>query len=116
MATIRDTGAGLKSTSTPADRIASNSTTLAAGTAGYGVCVTNAASGFSAASPYNGSCDTGSNHAVGALTLLDQTILSASGPVSSAFGDILTKASISSTTVAHTDYVDTMTIIVTATY
>lgn len=115
-AQVSDLNGGLKSTSVPGDTITSGSATLTAGVAGHGVCVTNASGGFTAASPYNGSCDTSTNHAVGIVTTSPQTFCSSSGPVTDAYCDILTKASISTTTPAHTDYADTMTFIVTATY
>ncbi|MFA5854258.1 MAG: hypothetical protein WC866_04190 [Patescibacteria group bacterium] len=107
---------GLASSSVPGDVIASNTATLVAGTAGYGVCSSNAQNGFSASSPFNGSCDTSTNHAVGGLTTTNQTIWSAPGFVTNAYGELLTKASISSVTPAHNDYRDTLTITVTATY
>jgi len=108
--------ASLKSTSTPADFIASATATLAAGTSGYGFCSSNAQNGFTAVAPYNGTCDTGSGHQVGGIATVDQTIWSASGPVTDAFGELLTKAAISSTVPAHNDYVDTLIITVTGTY
>ena len=106
----------LASSSVPADTIDSATTTLVAGTAGFGLCVTNAANGFSATAPYDGACDTSTNHAVGGIATVNQTILSATNPVSSAYGDILTKAAISATIPAHDDYVETLTLTVTGTY
>lgn len=106
----------LKSTSTPADTIDSATTTLVAGTAGFGICVTNAANGFSATSPYNGTCDTTTGHAVGGIATVNQTVLTATNPVNQAYGDILTKAAISSTIAAHDDYGETLTLTVTGTY
>ena len=113
---IRDENGGLASSAVPTDLIASNSATLVAGTAGYGVCSSNAQNGFTATTPFNGSCSAAGNHAVGALTTSNQTIWLASGFVTNAYGELLTKASISSVTPAHTDYRDTLTITVTATY
>ncbi|WKZ28702.1 MAG: hypothetical protein QY323_04155 [Patescibacteria group bacterium] len=113
---IRDANAGLASNGTPADVIASNTATLVAGTAGYGVCSSNAQNGFTATTPFNGSCDTTTNHAVGALTTANQTVWFSSGFVTNAFGELLTKAAVSSVTPAHNDYQDTLTITVTATY
>jgi hypothetical protein len=115
-ATIQDVSANLKSTATPTDTLPSTTATLVAGTSGYGVCSSNTANGFSAASPFNSSCDTSTNHSVGGLTAAAQTIFSASGAVTNAFGDILTKAAAASSVQPHSDYVDTLTIIVTATY
>jgi hypothetical protein len=108
--------AGLASSSVPGDAIPSNTATLVAGTAGYGVCSSNAQNGFSGTTPFNGSCDTTTNHAVGGLTTSNQTIWFAPGFVTNAYGELLTKASISSVTPAHSDYRDTLTLTVTATY
>ena len=112
--TVKDANGGLASTGTPADKITSSNATLTAGTAGYGVC-SSAASGLTAQAPYNGSCDA-TNHAVGSLTASPQTVYFASGAVTNAVGDLLTKASISGSTAAHSDYADTMTLVVTGTY
>jgi hypothetical protein len=81
-----------------------------------GICVTNAENGFVANAPYDGTCNTTTGHDVGGIATVSQTILSASNPVSSAFGDILTKAAISTTVAAHDDYVETLTLTVTGTY
>jgi hypothetical protein len=114
-ATVRGGGTGLTSTSQPADVIDAVNATLVAGTEGYGVCSQNAQNGFTASAPFNGSCD-GSNHAVGPPTTTPQTIYTASGAITDAYGDVRVKAAISSTTPAHNDYSDTLTFIVTATY
>ncbi len=113
---IKDDNAGLASNSVPTDKINSVSATLTAGTAGYGVCSSNVGNGFSASAPFAGSCDTGANHAVGALSTTNKIIWSAPGFVTNAFGEMLTKAAISSVTPAHNDYQDRLTITVTATY
>lgn len=113
---IRDANAGLASNSVPADVIASNTATLVAGTAGYGVCSSNAQNGFSVAAPFNGSCNTIGNHEVGGLTATDQTVWYAPGFATNAYGELLTKASVSAVTPAHNDYQDTFTLTVTATY
>lgn len=112
----RSLNAALKSTSVPADTIPSATSTLTAGTRGYGFCSSQAVNGFTAHSPFNGSCDTSSGHAVGGITTTDQTLWSASAPVNNAYGELLTKASISATVPAHNDYVDTLTLTVTGTY
>ena len=112
----KSSNAALKSLTTPTDTIPSETETQAAGNSGYGYCSTNAASGFTASSPFNGTCNTGSGHAVGAITTSYQTIWSSSGPVNRAYGDLLTKASVSTTIAAHTDYRDTLTLTVTGTY
>lgn len=112
----KSTNAALKSVSTPADLIASGTATLTAGASGYGFCSSNAQNGFTAAAPFNGTCDTSTGHSVGGIATTDQTLWSASGPVTNAFGELLTKAAISSTVPAHNDYQDTLIITVTGTY
>ena len=112
----RSLNGALKSTSTPADKIQSATTTLVAGSTGYGFCSSQAANGFSAVAPYNGACDTSTNHVVGGMATTDQPIWSAAAPVNNAYGELLTKASISATVPAHNDYADTLTLTVTATY
>ncbi len=113
---IKDDSNGLASNSVPGDVIASNSATLVAGTAGFGVCSSNNQNGFGVSAPFNGACDTTTNHAVGAVTTSNQIIWSAPGFVTNAYGELLTKASISNVTPAHNDYQDRFTITVTATY
>lgn len=112
----RSANAALKSASVPADMISAGTSTLVAGTAGYGFCSSNAQNGFTAVAPYNGSCNTTTNHAVGGVTTTDQTVWTASGAVNNAYGELLTKASISTTVPAHNDYQDTLTITVTGTF
>lgn len=112
----KSTNAGLRSTGTPGDIIASGTESLTAANEGYGVCSSNAQNGFTALSPFNGTCNTGAGHSVGGLTTTDQTIWSINGPVNNAFGEMLTKASISGVTPAHNDYADTLIITVTGTY
>jgi hypothetical protein len=112
----KSTNAGLKSTSVPADIIASATATLTAGSTGYGFCSSNAQNGFTAVAPYNGTCNTGSGHQVGGIALTDQTIWSSTGPVNNAFGELLTKASISATVPAHNDYADTLIVTVSGTF
>lgn len=115
---VEGTGANgaLASLSVPADAIPSQTETLAPGDPGFGLCVANAQNGFSAAAPYDGSCDETTGHDVGAIQTSPQTILFAASPVNNAFGDILTKAAISNTIAAHDDYAETLTLTVTGTY
>ncbi len=110
------TNTGLASVSTPSDKIASTTATLTPGVSGYGYCSSNAQNGFTASAPFNGSCDLATNHSVGGMTAARQAIWTASGPITNAFGELLTKASISTTTPAHGDYQDTLTLTVTGTY
>jgi len=112
----KSTNGALKSVSTPADLIASATATLTAGSSGYGFCSSNAQNGFTAQAPYNGTCNTGSGHQVGGIATVDQTIWSAPGPVTDAYGELLTKASISTTVPAHNDYQDILILTVTGTY
>lgn len=108
--------AALKSLSVPTDAISSTSETLTAGDPGYGFCSSNAQNGFTAQSPFNGTCNTSTGHAVGGITTSDQNFWTSTGPVNNAFGELLTKAAISGTVPAHNDYRDTLTITVTGTY
>lgn len=109
---------GLKSTSTPADYIASATTTMAAGTANYGLCV--ASSGlveFARATAYNTTCSlaSGTNAVVG-LTSTVADILTSTVPVSAGHAEIVVNAAISGSTPAHTDYTDTLTFVATASF
>jgi hypothetical protein len=125
--TVRSQNASLASTSSPGDTIPSSSTTLVAGTAGYGLCggsggsdtgrdsTTPVGAAPARSSPFNGSCST-SGHAVGALTTSPQTVWSVTDPTQNAFVRIFIKAAISSGTPPHTDYTDVLTFIATATY
>ncbi len=115
---------GLVSTSTPADKIASSTATLAAGTAGYGVCVTSTGTGsptqtsgatFTAVSPFASTCDA-TTHQVGGLTTSAQNILTASSAINVAKAAVRVKAAISALTPAHNDYTDTLTFIATGTF
>jgi hypothetical protein len=114
--------AGLASTSVPADVITSASTTLSAGSEGYGVCVFSITEGatspssFLSSSPYNGSCDKSGNHAVGVVDTTSRTIMSSSGELQTGSSEVLVKASISTTTASHNDYTSTLTFIATPTY
>lgn len=111
---------GLVSTSVPADNIGSADGTQANGTENYGLCVATAAlSGFTIAGSYSG--DTcalngeGTNVITG-LTTSAANMLSTTGPVAAAHAEVVVNAGISGTTVAHSDYADTLTFIATATF
>jgi len=109
-------GGQLASVSTPADVIPSTTATLQPGTTGYGFCSFNAANGFTAAAPFDGACD-GTHHEVGAMSSTEQVVWSSGPtPLVDAYGDLLTKAAVSAVVPAHTDYEDTLTVIVTATF
>jgi hypothetical protein len=93
--------------STASYRIPSSSTTLVAGTEGFGI---QASSGTATiASTYN---QTG--NVVGGLQLTYQTLASNTGPVTSETVTITHKAAISALTVAGSDYQDTLTYRITA--
>lgn len=114
--------AGLASVSVPADVIASASATLSAGSEGFGICVfsitEDAASPttFETTSPYDGSCDKSSNHAVGIVDTSTREVMSSTGELKSGSSEVLVKAAVASDTPAHDDYVSTLTFIATATY
>lgn len=112
----RAANAALRSVSVPGDEVVSGSATLTAGTSGYGFCSSQAVGGFSAVAPFNGSCNTTTNHVVGGITTSNQTLWTATGAVTNAYGELLTKAAISTTVPAHNDYQDTLIITVTGTY
>ncbi|MEO5634998.1 MAG: hypothetical protein ABIS26_01040, partial [Candidatus Paceibacterota bacterium] len=111
---------GLKSTSVPADDIGSADGTIANGTENYGLCVMTAGLvGFARSSPYNsGACATNSEtNAIQGLTSTGENILdSAAAPLSSGHAEISVNGAISGTTVAHSDYSDTLTFIATSTF
>ncbi len=109
---------GLVSTSTPADKIPSATATMAAGTANYGLCVASAGLvEFARATAYNTTCAlaSGTNAVVG-LTSTVADILTSTAPVSSGHAEIVVNAAISGSTPAHTDYVDTLTFVATASF
>ncbi|MFH0928542.1 MAG: hypothetical protein V1821_03655 [bacterium] len=115
VATMRDLHGGLALETNPAVILTSATATLEGGTQGYGVCVMNAADGFSARSPFDGACNPSTGHEVGGLTTEHQAILEATGPITNAFGDILVKASMSLSTPAGV-YADSLTFVVTGYY
>ena len=110
---------GLKSTSTPADKITSSTATMAAGTTNYGLCVaTSGLTGFTRATGYVGdtcALSSGTN-GVQALSTTPTNILTSSAPVSSGHAEIVGNAAISGSVPAHTDYSDTLTFVATANF
>jgi hypothetical protein len=117
--TVLDANAGLTSTAA-GYTINSASVTLVAGAEGYGVCiasVTQTSGSLVKVTPYDGLCNTTTNHAVGALQATAQNILNtATNPIAGGRSEILVKAAISSTTPAANDYTDTLTFIATGTF
>jgi hypothetical protein len=109
---------GLVSTSTPADDIGSADGTMANGTENYGLCVaTGTLAGFSRAAPYNtDSCATNSLNGVQALTTTGENIISSATPFNGGHAEVLVHGAISTGTVAHNDYTDTLTFIATGTF
>jgi len=135
---------GLKSTSVPADTIPSaSSTTLAAGTPGYGICVNyvkagqsdpvgtfRAAGGSAFGGALSATSTTGADGSTTSATCTDtvhtlttgldgtaQDILDTStAPVAAARALVLVKAAISGVTPAHDDYTDTLTFVATGTF
>jgi hypothetical protein len=107
----------LKSTSTPGDTIASATGTMAAGTANYGACV-NSVSGLTDVSPFAGATctSTPSGNTVGVLTIAAQNIFTTTGPVAAGRGEMFIDAAISGSTVAHSDYGDTLTFTASGTF
>jgi hypothetical protein len=110
---------GLVSTSAPTDNIGSADGTMADGTENYGLCVITAGlSGFSIATAYDGNtCATNSEtNVIEGLTTTGENILSTTAPVAAAHAEIAVNAAISGTTVAHSDYTDTLTFVATGTF
>lgn len=110
---------GLKSTSVPGDDIGSADGAIVDGTENYGLCVITAGlSGFSIDTPYSGNtCATNSEtNDVEGLTTTGENILTTTAPVSAAHAEISVNAAIAGTTVAHSDYTDTLTFVATATF
>ncbi|KPJ84708.1 hypothetical protein AMJ57_05645, partial [Parcubacteria bacterium SG8_24] len=114
------------------DQISSSTTTLTAGTAGYGLCVgtggtdtgkdttTPAGADPTASSPFdagtNNCSATAGEDEVGGLTTGYQNLWTLASPSQNAFARLYLKAAISPVTPAHSDYQDTLTFVVTGTY
>jgi hypothetical protein len=109
---------GLVSTSTPADNINSATATMANGTENYGLCVATAnLTSFSRAGSYNsGTCALNTLSDVKALSTTDASIVSTTGPFTGGHAEVVVSAAISTSTVAHNDYADTLTFIATGTF
>jgi len=120
--TVVNDSAGLASVSVPSDVIPSATATLSAGTEGFGLCVFSSTqdalspTNFVKASPYDGSCDKSSNHVVGITDATARTILSSTGELKGGSSEVLVKAAVSDTTIAHSDYRSRVTFIATVTY
>ncbi|MEK7585898.1 MAG: hypothetical protein AAB477_01530 [Patescibacteria group bacterium] len=113
-------GSGLVSTSAGGDNIGSADGTIADGTENYGLCVATAGlTAFSRASPYNtDTCATNSEtNGVQLLTTAGENILNSGGaPFTGGHAEVVVNAAISTATVAHNDYTDTLTFIATGTF
>ena len=128
--TVKSTNAGLMSGSNHLDLILSNGGTMAAGTANYGLCTDNIVStdGATRSTPpssdpvtntlyFPDTCVSGTAAGdIGAVTTSAQPIWHVAHSTSAAYQSIEVKAAISPTTVAHTDYADTLTFVATGTF
>jgi hypothetical protein len=118
--TVKGSQTGLRSTSN-SYTIPSATATLTAGTEGFGVCIASVDQGdyspntLDKVAPYDGSCSP-ANHDVGIVDTSTRTILSSDGQLSGGQAEILVKAAISTTSAAASDYTDSLTFIMTATY
>jgi len=119
---VTSANGALVSTATPGDTIPSVTTTLTAGTTGYGICVA-APSGADAGSatwagdsPYaSGSCDS-THHSVGQVQTTAQQFMHANGPVQNLYITGYVKAAIAGTVPPHIDYADSLTFVVSGTF
>jgi hypothetical protein len=112
---------GFKSASVPGDTIDSATTTMAAGTENYGLCIasTSATSGtFNEVSPYDGAtCVDGAVNTVGIVDGTSRNILNSnSAAIEGGRAQIRVNAAISPVTAAHTDYQNGLTFIATGTF
>ena len=130
--TVKSLNAGLMSGSNHADTIPSltdngGDNVMSAGTANYGVCVDNIHGENDLAAPpsalvvqddpFKTSCNSGTAAGnVGNVTTSAQSIWHVDHATSAAYQSIEVKAAISPTTVAHTDYGDTLTFVATGTF
>lgn len=125
LVTVLSENASLKSVSAPSDAIPNAAGAMSGAVANYGLCVNtvtppSAATGtFSASAPYDsGTCAPGgTTNDVKALSAITPTdLLSASGPVTSAVGEVIVNANAGVSTPAHSDYQDLLTFIATGTF
>lgn len=111
---------GLVSTSVPADKIPSSTTSpITAGTARYGLCVASTGlTGFSRSTAYNTTCalSSTSNNIVGLSTTPADILNSGGAPLSSGHAEVVVNATISPTTPSHNDYTDNVTFIASGTF
>ena len=120
--TVVSTNGALKSTSVPGDTIPSTTATMTAGAANYGICIKSVTQTSGATLTKGGSfpsttCTTTANgNTVSAVTTSSQSLLTASGLISTGVGEIMVNAENGYTTPAHTDYGDTLTFIATSTF
>lgn len=120
--TVKGANAGLARASYPTAKINAFTGTLAAGSEGYGICVTEATEDgasqttYDPQNPYNGTCVRTSGHAVGTVDGTWRNVLASSGELLNGQAEVLVKASISVLTEAGNDFTDTLTFVATATY
>jgi len=119
--TVMSANGALKSTSVPANTIPSATTTMAPGTANYGLCVGSVAQSsggtLTKAAPFNGAtCAATHTNNVGVVTTSPQNILTVSSGIVGGRSEIRVNAENSNTTPAHNDYADTLTFVATGTF
>ncbi|MBN1584826.1 hypothetical protein JW899_00450 [Candidatus Uhrbacteria bacterium] len=120
--TVASGNGGLASASVPGDIIGSETASLTPGTEGYGICVTSVSesddspSDLLVQSPYGGTCNTDNGHDVGVVDGSSRPILGSSGQLADGQSEILVKAAVGYATVAHSDYSDNLTFIMTGTF
>jgi len=112
---------GLVSTTTPADDIDSANGTMADGTENYGICSVSETDGggnLDDNAPFDGTCAANSEtNVVGGFDGTNQVIYDTDGAaVVTARAQISVNAAISTSTVGHNDYTDTLTFIATGTF
>ncbi len=112
---------GLVSTGTPADNINSADGTMADGTENYGICSvaeTDGGGNLDDLAPYDGTCAANSEtNVVGGLLSTPTPIYDTDGvAIVTGRAQISVNAAISTSTVAHNDYTDTLTFIATGTF
>ncbi len=112
---------GLVSTAVPADKIPSATTTMAAGTANYGLCIATASLvGWTRATGYvSDTCATNSaTNGTRALSTTATAFLNSGGAplASTSLAEVIVNAENSAITPAHADYTDTLTFVATGTF
>lgn len=120
---VKGTNGALKSVEQLIVTIDSATATLAAGSVeGFGLCVfsasqhTDSPSAFTGQTPYNGTCDKTTGHAVGQISTTSTVIASSTAALQGGIAEILVKASTTNLTPGRSDYTEALTFTATATY